>query len=315
MTHHGAQRWDGMAWTARILIQNGRPVPIEAARLHPFAAGLACGATVFETLAANIDPRTHRLWVFRLEEHLARLDRGMRFMRFDDPPARDTLRRGVIDAIAANTPDGDCYIRLQVHIESPGGLEATGRVGWVCAAVPRARSAARLAGLAAGVSSWTRSADSTMPARIKAAANYHAARIAMLQARADGYDLPILLTREGKVSETSVAALMLVRDGVLVAPPPSADTLESITRDTLLTLAREDGLAVCERAVDRSELVAAQEVLVCGTGHEVTPVTSIDRLPVGDGRPGPVTRHLAAAHEAVLRGTEDRHAAWRTPVA
>jgi branched-chain amino acid aminotransferase len=303
-----------MAWTAHTLIQNGRAIPAEAARLHPFAAAIACGATVFENIAANFDPATGQLWIFRLEAHLARLDQGLRFMRFDAPPGRAVLRRGVLDAIRANDPDDDCYIRLQVHIEGAGGMDATGPVGWLCAAVPRARSGARETGLAACVSSWTRMSDTTMPARIKAAANYHAARIAMLQARADGYDLPILLTREGKVSETSVASLLMVRDGVLVAPPPDADILEGVTRDALLTLAREDGLPVVERRIDRSELLIAEEVLVCGTGHEVTPVVSIDRQPVADGRPGPVTRRLAAAHEAVLRGTEGRHAAWRTPV-
>jgi branched-chain amino acid aminotransferase len=191
-----------MAWTAHTIIRNGEPIPFEEATVHALSVGLAYGASVFEGIRAYMNPATQRLSVFRLEEHLVRLDQGMKFMRFDDPPSRDVLRQGVIDSIRANAPDDDCYIRLQVHIESRGSMASTGKVGWVCAAIPRERSPKRDSGLAACVSSWTRIADNTMPARIKATANYHAGRIATLQAKADGYDTPILLTRDSKVSET-----------------------------------------------------------------------------------------------------------------
>ncbi len=153
-----------------------------------------------------------------------------------------------------------------------------------------------------------------MPARIKATANYLAGRIATLQARADGYDTPIFPTRDGKVSETAGACLCLVRDGVVITPSRENDILESVTRDTVLTLAAENGFATEERRTDRTELYVADEVFVCGTGQELMPVTGADRLPVGACRPGPVTVHLQAAYEAVVRGTTDAHAAWRTPV-
>lgn len=303
-----------MAWTAHTIIQNGKAIPFEEARIHPLAVGLAYGASVFEGIRAYINPQTRRLSVFRLEEHLARLDQGMKFMRFDNPPSRDVLRQGVLDSIRANAPDDDCYIRLQVQIDSRGSMASTGDVGWVCAAIPRERSPKRETGVAACVSSWTRIADNTMPARIKATANYHAGRIATLQAKADGYDTPILLTRDGKVSETAGACLFLVRDGVVITPARDSDILESVTRDTVLALAAEHGLATQERRADRTELYVADEVFVCGTGQELMPVTSVDRLPVGTGRPGPVTMQLQAAYEAVVRGTTNAHAAWRTPV-
>lgn len=303
-----------MAWTAHTIIQNGRAIPFEAAQIHPFSVGLAYGAAVFEGIRAYLNPATGRLSVFRPEEHLVRLDQGIRSMRFDDPPSRDVLRQGVMDAIRANAPDDDCYIRLQVHIGSRGSMATTGTVGRVCAAIARERSARRESGLAAGVSSWVRIADNTMPARIKATANCHAGRIATLQARADGYDTPILLTREGKVSETAGACLFMVRDGVVITPARDSDILESVTRDTVLELARENGLPTQERRADRTELHVAEEVFVCGTGQELLPVTSIARLAAGDGRPGAITRRLQAAYESVVRGTTDAHAAWRTPV-
>jgi len=304
-----------MAWTAHTIIHNGRAMPFEDAKVHALSVGIAYGAAVFEGIRAYMNPATRTLSVFRLEEHLARLDQGMKFMRFDGAPSRDTMRQAVLDAVRLNEPDEDCYIRLQVQIEDRGSMASTGGVGWVCAAVPRERSAKRETGLAAGVSSWTRIADNTMPARIKATANYHAGRIATLQARADGYDTPIILTRDGKVSETAGACLFLVRDGVVITPSRENDILESVTRDTVLTLAAEHGLPTQERRADRTELYVADEVFVCGTGQELLPVTSVDRLPVGTGKPGAITLQLQAAYEAVVRGTTNAHAAWRTPVA
>ena len=303
-----------MAWTAHTIIQNGKAIPFEDARVHPLAVGLAYGAAVFEGIRAYMNPATGRLSVFRLEEHLVRLDQGMKFMRFDNPPSRDTLRQGVLDSIRANAPDDDCYIRLQVHLESRGSMASTGTVGWVCAAMPRERSPKRATGLSLGVSSWTRIADNTMPARIKATANYHAGRIATLQSKADGYDGPILLTRDGKVSESAGACLFMVRDGVVITPARDNDILESVTRDTVLHLAAELGLPTAERRADRTELYVADEVFLCGTGQELVPVATIDRLPVGDGKPGPITMRLQEAYESVVRGTTDAHAEWRTPV-
>lgn len=303
-----------MAWTAHTIIQNGKAIPFEDARVHPLAVGLAYGAAVFEGIRAYMNRATGRLSVFRLEEHLVRLDQGMKFMRFDNPPSRDTLRQGVLDSIRANAPDDDCYIRLQVHLESRGSMASTGTVGWVCAAIPRERSPKRETGLSLGVSSWTRIADNTMPARIKATANYHAGRIATLQSKADGYDGPILLTRDGKVSESAGACLFMVRDGVVITPARDSDILESVTRDTVLELAAELGLPTAERRADRTELYVADEVFLCGTGQELVPVATIDRLPVGGGKPGPITMRLQEAYESVVRGTTDAHAEWRTPV-
>jgi len=303
-----------MAWTAHTIIQNGKAIPFGEARIHPLAVGLAYGAAVFEGIRAYMNPATGRLSVFRLEEHLVRLDQGMKFMRFDDPPSRDALRQGVLDSVRVNAPDDDCYIRLQVHIESLGNQSTTGTVGWVCAAIPRERSPKRESGLSLGVSSWTRIADNTMPARIKATANYHAGRIATLQSKADGYDAPILLTRDGKVSESAGACLFMVRDGVVITPARDSDILESVTRDTVLALAAELGLPTAERRADRTELYVADEVFLCGTGQELVPVATIDHLPVGDGKPGPITMQLQAAYESVVRGTTDAHANWRTPV-
>jgi len=301
-------------WQAHTIIHNGQAMPFAEARIHPLALGVAYGVAVFEGLRAYRHPTTGAFSIFRLEDHLRRLDQGMKVMRFADPPARETLRQGVRDIVRLNAPDDDAYLRLQVQIEGLGTMATTGPVGWIAAALPRERSAKFATGLAAGVSSWTRISDNSMPPRIKASANYHAGRLATLQAKADGYDSALLLSARGKLSEAAAACVFLLRDGVLVTPGRTSDILESVTRATVLTLAAELGLPTEEREVDRTELYVAEEVFVCGTGQELVSITSVDRLPVGNGEPGPVTQRLQAAYEAVVRGTTEAHADWRTPV-
>jgi branched-chain amino acid aminotransferase len=300
-------------WQARTIIHNGQAIPFAEARIHPLALGVAFGIAVFEGLRAYRHP-SGAFSVFRLEEHLDRLAQGMKVLRLADPPSKDTLRQAVLEVIRLNEPDEDAYLRLQVQIEGMGMMATTGPVGWIAAALPRERSAKFATGLAAQVSSWTRLPDNAMPPRIKASANYHASRLATLQAKADGYDSAILLTQRGKVSEAAAACLFLVRDGVLATPSRGSDILESITRDTVMVLAREAGIPLEEREVDRTELYVADEIFLCGTGQELVAVTSVDRLPVGEGKPGAITRRLQAAYESVVRGTSDAHPEWRTLV-
>ncbi len=301
-------------WQAHTIIHNGVAMPFQDARIHPLALGVAFGVAVFEGLRAYRHPGTGAFTVFRLDEHLTRLQQGMKVMRFADPPSSATLREAVLRVIRLNEPDEDAYLRLQVQIEAMGMRSSTGPVGWIAAALPRERSTKFASGLAACVSSWTRISDNAMPPRIKASANYHAGRLATLQAKTDGYDSALLLTARGKVSEAAAACLFLVRDGVLITPGRTSDILESVTRATVITLAGELGLMVEEREVDRTELYIADEVFLCGTGQELVAVTSVDRLPVADAKPGPITQRLQAAYEAVVRGTTDAHPEWRAAV-
>jgi branched-chain amino acid aminotransferase len=294
---------------------NGTLVPFAEARIHALSPAVKYGVGVFEGLRGYFNERSEEMYVFRLEEHLARLAFSMRVMRFDDPPAIDTLRQAVIDTVRANRLRMGCHIRLSVFLDGDGEMNATGPVGTFCAALPRPPETRVETGITAGVVSWRRPEDSAMPMRVKAHANYHNGRLATLEARANGHGTAIILNARGKVAEGPGMCLFIIRNGVAITPAVSSDILESITRETVIALLQDElGVKVVERDVDRSELYAAEEAFFCGTAWEVTPVTAIDRLAVGSGAAGAITRRLQQAYFAIALGETNAHAAWRTPV-
>jgi branched-chain amino acid aminotransferase len=302
-------------WQATTIMMDGELMPFADARLHPLSLAVTYATTVFEGLRAYHLPKEGKFALFRLDEHMRRLQVGMKLLRMERTYDTAYMRECLTRLIHANEPDDDVYVRLLVYVSGTGLMATTGPVGFTAAAMPREKSKFVDTGMSLGVSSWSRLADNASPPRIKSTANYHNARLTQLQAKSDGYDGALMLTPQGKVSEAPIACFFMVRDGKLITPSKASNILESITRDTILALYEEmTGEAAEEREVDRSELYFAEEAFVCGTGQEIVPVASIDRLPVGDGSVGPLTRRLRQRYFDVVRGLTPDHAAWRTLV-
>jgi len=300
-------------WQPTQIMMNGELMPFAEASLHPMALAVTYAATVFEGVRAYHVPDTDQFSMFRLPEHIRRLQVGMKLMRFDSSYDTEYMQECLTRLVRANEPDSDVYIRLLVYIEGTGLLSTTGPVGFTAAAMPRAKPKFADTGMNLGVSSWQRLSDNASPPRIKSTANYVNARLAVHQAKADGYDGALMLTPEGKVSEAPIACFFMVRDGQLITPSTSSNILESITRDTILTRYQElTGDSAIERSVDRSELYFADEAFLCGTGQEILPVTAIDRLPVGSGKVGPITSQLRQDSFDIVRGLNPDHPEWRT---
>jgi len=302
-------------WQPKIILQNDKLLPYEQASVHPMSLGMTYATAVFEGLRAYRNPTTGEFRIFRFAEHFKRLVLGMKVMRFDHSFTQEGMREALAGLIRANEPDDDVYIRLLVYIEALGLMAQTGPVGYTAAASPRERPKFADTGMSLGVSSWSRLSDNASPPRIKATANYHNARLTQLQAKSDGYDGALMLTPAGKVSEAPIACFFMVRDGKLITPNISSNILESVTRDTIITLYEEaTGQAVVQREVDRSELYFSDEAFLCGTGQEIIPVVKIDRLPVGDGTIGPITKQMQKIYFDAVRGlTPDTHG-WLTKV-
>jgi branched-chain amino acid aminotransferase len=289
-------------------------VPYADARIHVQSTAVKYGGSVFEGLRAYWNPAHEELYLFRLKEHIDRLFGSLRLMRMEHALTREELTRSILDVLRKNEVREDVHIRQTAFLDGDGDLAATGPVGLAVDARPH--KATDKPGITVCVSSWTRLADGAMPPRIKCSANYQNGRLATLEARANGYDSALLLNTRGKLAEAPGACCFVVRAGVPLTPPVTADILESVTRATLLELFRTElGQAPVERDIDRTELYVADEVFLCGSGWELTPVLSVDRLPLGDGvEPGPVTRAIQACYFGVVRGEKPAYRHWLTPV-
>jgi branched-chain amino acid aminotransferase len=292
---------------------NGKLVPQAEAVLPVNSAAVFYATNVFEGLRAYWNEADEELYSFRLDEHFARLRESMKMMRFTVPYGDADLKAAVHDVLAGNEIREDIHMHLVAYVVGPG-MDATSPTGLYIN--PRRRGRMTEEGLRCCVSSWARTNDNAIPIRLKCGANYQNGRLALLQAKADGYDAPIFLNQQGKVAEGTGATFFMVRKGKLVTPPITADILESITRTTLIESICPDmlGLEVVERAIDRTELYVAEEAFFCGSGYEITPIVSVDRFPLGAGQVGPVTQKLLNAYMNIVRGTDKRYPEWRTPV-
>lgn len=273
---------------------------------------------VFEGIRAYTGAAPEELYVFRLQEHLERFERSMRLVRLNFDYSLATLNEAILDLLSANQIREDTYIR-PLGYSAPSRVRKASQMNAESMVLidtsPMASHLKSGMTMTAKVSSWRRISEDVMPPRVKNLSNYRNSQLASMEARLDGYDTAILLNHQGKVSEGPGACVMIVSGNRVITPHIGSGILESITRESLIVLAREVlGLEVVEREVDRTELYLAEEAFTCGTAAEITPLVSIDKYAVGNGEIGPVTRALESAFDDVLRGRESRFAHWRTPV-
>jgi branched-chain amino acid aminotransferase len=298
---------------------NGKVIPWDQCVVHGRSAGGFMGANVFEGVRAYWSARQEDIFVFKLEEHLQRLGRSMKTARLEVGYTLEQIGQGALELLRANEFRQDAHF-VPVAFFGMGAhnfntLGPTVDNGVYITAVPWPQPPALSNGVAACIASWRRISDDTVPPRLKAGANYQNSRLAQTEAVVNGYDTAIILNHRGTVAEGPGACLMMVRDGQLVTPPVTAGILESITRSTLMDLAsRELGLRVVEREIDRTELYVAEEVFMCGSGLEVLPVTSVDRITIGAGTRGAVTRGIQDVYFAAARGDLPAYRHWLTPV-
>jgi branched-chain amino acid aminotransferase len=275
------------------------------------SAAVFYGTNVFEGLRAYWNPAEEELFCFRLAEHFARIRESMKMNRFTVSYSDADFYEAVRETLRGNQIREDVHMHMVAYVTGTG-VDATGPTGLYIN--PRRRGRVNADGLKCCISSWVRTSDNAIPIRLKSGPNYQNGRLATLQAKADGYDAAIFLNGHGHVAEGSGATFMMVRKGKIITPPLTGDILESITRETLIedVAPRVLGMPIVEREIDRTEVYVAEEAFFCGSGYEITPITSIDRFPLGDGKVGPITQRLSDAYMALVRGTDKKHADWRT---
>jgi branched-chain amino acid aminotransferase len=297
---------------------NGELVEWDRATVHVTAIGWSSVAAVFEGIRAYWNADQEELHVFRLPEHMKRLGESMKMMRHESQWSIEELTEAILKLCRANEIREDTYIRPLVYRGEGGGRGFSSFGGSTDVLInTRPNPSHLLSGRhsSACVSSWTRISDNVMPPRIKNVSNYRNGQLAGMEASLNGYDVALILNQQGKVAEGGGSCVMLVRNGKLITPDVTQSILESITRDALIQLARDEmGLEVVERTVDRTELYIADEIFMCGTAFEITPVSSVDKYTVGNGEIGPITRRLEELLNDSFRGISGIRSEWRTPV-
>src|SRR5215208_2489931 len=286
----------------------GNIVPFADAKISVGTHAVQYGTGAFAGIRGYLDQDGETINIFRLPEHAARLLNSAKLLRSRLPFNRESLAQTIVDLVEKNAPTSDVYIRPFVYKSS---VQLTPRLNGLDdeLAIYMLKLGDYLdtvSGVKASVSSWHRVPDNAVPGRGKLSGAYINSALAK--------DEAILLDQHGHVAEGSGCNLFLVRDGALVTAPITGDILEGITRRTMMQFARDEGIPIEERAIDRSELYIVDEAFFCGTGVQIAPIATIDGRPVGDGIPGPTTLRLRELFFDTVRGRNPDYMHYLTRV-
>lgn len=293
----------------------GQIVPLAQAQVSIATHALQYGTAVFGGIRGYLDADGHTINLFRLHDHCVRFVQSAGLIKLRLPFDAKGLAALACELTRCNAPTTTVYLRPFAYKASFSLVPALrGPDGFALYMQPLDSFYSIAGGLSVMVSSWQRIADRVIPARGKVAGGYINASIAKDEAYDYGFDDAIMLNERGKVSEGSASNIFVVRDGVLITPPVTADILEGITRRSLIQIAHDLGIPVVERELDRTELYVADEIFFCGTGVQVSWIGQIDRRPVGGGCEGPLTARLRERFFAIVQGKVPAYADWLTPV-
>jgi branched-chain amino acid aminotransferase len=295
---------------------DGKYVPIREAQIPVMTHAFNYGTGVFEGIRAYWNAEEEQLYGLHFREHFSRLHRSGRIMRISIPQGVDELIATAVELLRKCGYREDAYLRPIAYKASPIiGVRLHNLVdGFTMFAVPFGNYIDIDKGIACHVSSWRRVDDNAIPARAKITGSYVNAALAKSEAEEAGFAEAIVLTNDGHVSEGSAANLFLVRDGTLITPPETDNILEGIVRGSVMRIAADLGLPVEVRSIDRTELYVCDEMFLCGTGVQISPVTSVDRRSVGNGQVGAITTRLSKTYFDAVRGKDKRYRDWLTPI-
>jgi branched-chain amino acid aminotransferase len=295
----------------------GELVPWDDAKIHILTHTMHYGLGAFEGIRAyqRADGTTA---IFRLHEHINRLFESCKLMMMEPRFSREQVERACVELLRDNRMV-EAYLRPIIWVGdgamgvyAPDNPVRTAVAAWKWGAYLGAGAVEN--GIRVKVSSWSRHHIHVSLAKGKIVGQYTNSIMAKREAKMAGYDEAVLMDVQGYVSEGSGENLFIVKRGKLITPPLSASILEGVTRDTILTLAREDGLHVSEEMVTRDQLYLADEAFFTGTAAEVTPIREVDNRVLGDGKVGPITKRLQQWYFDVVKGSDVSHPEWLTRV-
>jgi branched-chain amino acid aminotransferase len=286
-------------------------------RLGLMTHALHYGTGVFEGIRAYWNPKKEQLYLLEAAAHYERMRRSANVMRMTLPHSTEELINFTIELLRRNQFKSDVYVRplLYTSSEEIGVRLHNLEHSFFIYAIPFGNYVEIESGIRCMVSTWRRVPDQSLPARAKVTGAYAQSALAKSEAVEAGYDEAIVLTVDGHVSEGSAENLFMLKDGVFVTPPVTDDILEGVTRTLLMRLIREElGKPVVERSIDRTELYTCDELLLCGTGAQISPVVEVDRRSVGNGKVGEFSQELQNIYFGAVRGESPKYKDWTIPV-
>ena len=295
----------------------GKYVPTEQAKISILTHAFNYGTGLFEGIRAYYNADEDNVLIFRLNEHIDRFVRNFRILQMEIPESFEDLVGICVELSKRTGWREDIYIRpICYKSEHSLGPKLNGIQSSFCCWVIKLGDYVEINdGLDVAVASWRRLSDNAIPSRAKTTGSYINSALARSETDLAGFDEAIVLREDGSVAEGSAMNLFMILDGKLVTPPPTADILVGITRNTVMELAQNElGLEVIERPVSRTELYVCDELFFTGTGAQVAPVRSVDRRTIGEGRPGPITKKLQDLYFQVVQGRVAKYRHWCTPV-
>lgn len=294
----------------------GGILDINDAKINIMAPTSQFGLNVFEGIPCYWNEEEKQLYAFRLDDHYERLMRSIKLIQIDCPYSKEDMKKAFIDVVRANEYDENLSVRQTVFVDGFGSWGSEGPADMFIAPVPKGRMSKEYnkKGLNCCITSWRRISDQNLSPRIKCGANYINSRVGQREALRNGYDTCIFLNEFGKVAEGPGSCFFMVKDGKLVTPLLTDAVLESITRDTIIKLAKSMNIEVVERTIDRTELYTCDEAFLCGSAMEITPVLSVDKYVISNGENGPLTEKLHRAYLNAARGLIKEFKNWVTPI-
>lgn len=301
----------------RVIWLKGQILNVNDARINVLSPTSQFGLNVFEGIPGYWNEEEQQLYMFRLNDHYDRLLRSAKLLQLDCTYTKEDFKKALIDTVKANEYYENISVRQTLFVDGFGSWGSESPVEMFVAPIPRGKTSAEYnkKGLNCCVTSWRRISDDNLSPRVKCGANYINSRVGQREALRNGYDTCIFLNRDGKVAEGPGSCFFMVKDNTLVTPQLTDSVLESITRDTIIRLAKEElGLEVKERTIDRTELYLGDEAFLCGSAMEITPIYTIDRYKVGTGEQGKVTKELHLTYLDCVRGKLGSKKEWLTAV-
>ena len=294
----------------------GQFVQLKDAKISIMTHAFMYGTATFEGIRAYWNEDQGRLYGLKVREHVERIRQSCRILLMKDVPSVDELTRLILETVRRNGFREDVYIRPSFYKSTKAiGVRLHDLDNELCIiTLPFGNYIDTDRGVRLMTSSWRRNADEALPARGKIVGGYVNMAFQKSEAELNGFDDAVFLTADGHVNEASAANLWMVRYGVAITPPVTDDILEGVTRKAIVELLGNEGIPVEIRSIDRSELYIAEEMFLCGTGVQISPVVEIDHRPIGSGAIGPIGRLVRDRYFDAVRGRLPAYRHWLTEI-